>query len=179
MVSIYNNNFTTPESKVPYFIEVYRCVSAADLNCGTGYYPMPSRRKEIEIVVPDLTNNYRGSSKLFYKYVVYNHTSCECGKPHLDKKKTLQKSEGKILETRMAGCYLVSNMCTKVPFPLIARTNLQARCEYFHPITMLESLFQWDASTHWELASWFCNYWKRTLWLTNNFIPRDEAGVFC
>ena len=30
---------------------------------------------------------------------------------------------------------------SKGPFPLIARINSQAHCEYFHPITMLESLF--------------------------------------
>ena len=141
VVSIYNNNFTTPESRIPYFIEVHRCVWAADLICGTGYYPMPSRKTEIEIVVPDLTNNYRGGPEVFYKNVVYNHTSCKCGKPQLDKKITLQESEGKILETRMAGCYLVSNMCTKAPFPLIARINSQVRCGYFRPITMLKSLF--------------------------------------
>ena len=81
VVSIYNNNFTTPESRIPYFIEVYRCVSAADLNCGvkTGYYPIPSKKTAIEIVVPDLTSNFREGPKVFHKYVVYSHTSCKCG----------------------------------------------------------------------------------------------------
>ena len=121
MVSIYNNNFTTPESRVPYFIEVYRCVEA-DSNCAAQEYPVPLNKTEIEIVVPDLTNSCRDPLiKKFYKYVVYNHTSCKCGK--LDKKKTLQESESKIRETRMTGCYLVSNMCTKAPCPLIARIN--------------------------------------------------------
>ena len=30
---------------------------------------------------------------------------------------------------------------SKVPFPQIARINSQAHCEYFQPISMLESLF--------------------------------------
>ena len=38
--------------------------------------------EEIEIVVPDLTNKHRdpNNGNKFYKYVVYNHTSCQCGK---------------------------------------------------------------------------------------------------
>jgi hypothetical protein len=43
-------------------------------------YPVPNTMAEIEIVVPDVTNKDRDpSSKKFYKYVVYNHTSCKCG----------------------------------------------------------------------------------------------------
>ena len=81
VISIYNDNFTTPESRVPYFIEVYRCVET-DHNClSMETYPVPSNKTEIEIVVPDLTNSYRDLiKKKFYKYVVYNHTSCKCGK---------------------------------------------------------------------------------------------------
>ena len=83
VISIYNENFTIPESRVPYFIAVYRCVEA-DHNCPTNRpnktYPVQSNETEIEIVVPDLTNSYRDPlKKEFYKYVVYNHTSCKCG----------------------------------------------------------------------------------------------------
>ncbi|CAB4027508.1 Hypothetical predicted protein [Paramuricea clavata] len=43
-------------------------------------YPVPKKIKEIEIVVPDTTNKDRDSqNEKFYKYVVYNHTSCTCG----------------------------------------------------------------------------------------------------
>ena len=78
MISIYNDNFTTPESRVPYCIEVYRCVEAD--HCRSKEYPVPSNKTEIEIVVPDLTNSYRDPMKKnFYKYLVYNHTSCKCG----------------------------------------------------------------------------------------------------
>ena len=104
MVSIYNNNFTTPESRVPYFIEVYRCVNGDDGCSASMGYSVPSNKTEIEIVVPDLTNNYREGPKRFYKYVVYNHTSCECGKNHIDEKelyKTITNNNGKIRKTRM------------------------------------------------------------------------------
>ena len=82
MVSIYNENFTTPESRIPYFIEVHRCVLAGpDDDCKAALYPMANDTKDIEIVVPDLTNNDRNPAKKpkFYRYVVYNHTSCKCG----------------------------------------------------------------------------------------------------
>ena len=102
MVSIYNDNFTTPESRVPYFIAVYRCVEA-DHNCRINEktYPVQSNKTKIKIVAPDLTNSYRDPfNKKFYKYVVYNHTSCTCGK--FEKRKLYKKredNEGKILET--------------------------------------------------------------------------------
>ena len=46
--------------------------------------------------------------------------------------------------------------------PLIARINSQAHCDYFHPITMLVMLFKLDASTRCELASGYCDEWKRS-----------------
>ena len=99
MISIYNDNFTTPESRVPYFIAVYRCVEA-DHNCPTNNktYPVQSNKTEIEIVVPDLTNSYRDPlKKKFYKYLVYNHISCKCGKLEERKLyKRIQNNEGKI-----------------------------------------------------------------------------------
>ncbi len=67
---------------MPYFIEVHRCVLAdADNYCVAALYPVANDTKPIEIVVPDLTNNDRNPAKKqkFYKYVVYNHTSCRCG----------------------------------------------------------------------------------------------------
>ena len=81
VVSIYNNNFITPKSRVPYFIEVYRCVILVDDNCGSTEYPVPSNTTEIEVVVLDFKTKYDRDppKKTFYKYVVYNHTSCKCG----------------------------------------------------------------------------------------------------
>jgi hypothetical protein len=82
VVSIYKykDNFTTPLSRPQYFIEVYRCVKLHIGECGPSGYPVPNTTAEIEIVVPDITNKDRdpSSKKKFYKYVVYNHTSCEC-----------------------------------------------------------------------------------------------------
>ncbi|XP_028418163.1 uncharacterized protein LOC114543333, partial [Dendronephthya gigantea] len=85
VVSIYNDEFTTPSSRYPYFIEVYRCVetdSILALNYNSSCYPVQKTMTEIEIVVPDLTNNKRDSSRKrkFYKYMVLNHTSCKCGR---------------------------------------------------------------------------------------------------
>jgi hypothetical protein len=83
VVSIYNDDFTTPLSRPQYFIEVYRCVKIGFGECsssGQYWYPVPKTTAEIEIVVPDITNKDRDpSSKKFYKYVVYSHTSCKCG----------------------------------------------------------------------------------------------------
>ncbi len=81
MVSIYDDNFTTPESRIPYFIEVYRCVLAGpNDNCDNESYPVPVTKIPIEIVVPDLSNTYRdGSKPKFYRYVIYTHISCKCG----------------------------------------------------------------------------------------------------
>ena len=79
IVSIYNEKFTTPENRHPYFIEVYRCVAIDnddDLEkCRGDYYPVEDTWKNITIVVPDR------SEKEFYKYVVYIHTSCKCEGP--------------------------------------------------------------------------------------------------
>ena len=71
-MSIYNENFTTPESREPYFIKVHRCIKA----CWTGRsidMPIALTQTEIEIVVADINNQTK-----FYKYVVYNHTRCGC-----------------------------------------------------------------------------------------------------
>ena len=77
VVSVYNENFTTPPGRFEYFIEVQRCVQAykdnldkVDPDCLT----IPKHFENITIVVPDVTNE-----TIFYKYVVYNHTSCGCG----------------------------------------------------------------------------------------------------
>ena len=95
MVSIYNDDFTTLPSRPQYFIEVYRCVEVFYGECDSGQYgyPVPNIMAEIEIVVPDITNKDRdpSSKKKFYKYVVYNHTSCKCGKLE-DRKKKLYKN---------------------------------------------------------------------------------------
>lgn len=77
VVSIYGPNFTTPESREPYYIKIRRCVFGAYLltvNDKCWSVPKKNSRKEIEIVVPDINNNTK-----FYKYVVYNDTACECG----------------------------------------------------------------------------------------------------
>jgi hypothetical protein len=81
VISIYNDDFTTPPSRPQYFIEVYRCVKLDFGECGSSAYPVPKTTNEIEIVVPDITNKDRDSSykKKFYKYVVHNHTTCQCG----------------------------------------------------------------------------------------------------
>ncbi|CAB4023523.1 Hypothetical predicted protein [Paramuricea clavata] len=82
VISIYNDDFTTPPSTPQYFIEVYRCVKLDFGECsGTGpsTYPVPKTTDEIEIVVPDITNKDRSDKKKFYKYIVHNHTSCQCG----------------------------------------------------------------------------------------------------
>ena len=87
VVSIYNENFTTPQFRSPYFIEVYRCVAVTTtgdkLVCGSDNYPQPHTWTEIEIVVPDLSKEAN-----FYKYIVYNHTSCKCdGTPETTERK--------------------------------------------------------------------------------------------
>ena len=81
VISIYNDDFTTPPSRPQYFIEVYRCVKLDFGECGSSAYPVPKTTNEIEIVVPDITNKDRDSSykNKFYKYVVHNHTTCQCG----------------------------------------------------------------------------------------------------
>jgi hypothetical protein len=93
-VSIYNDKFTTPVSRPQYFIEVYRCVKVEIGECRSGRheYPVPNKTEEIEIVVPDLTNKHRDPNNeiKFYKHVIYNHTSCQCGNLE-DRKRTLRK----------------------------------------------------------------------------------------
>jgi hypothetical protein len=94
VVSIYNDDFVTPPSRPQYFIEVYRCVEADFGECYSGpfEYPVPKNVGKIEIVVPDITNKDSSNKKKFYKYVVYNHTSCQCGKVG-DSKRKLYKTE--------------------------------------------------------------------------------------
>ncbi|CAB4032605.1 Hypothetical predicted protein [Paramuricea clavata] len=85
VVSIYNDVFDTPPSRPQYFIEVYRCVKVDFGECtssGPSGYPVPENIEKIEIVVPHITNCKDQNSTYktkFYKYVVYNHTSCKCG----------------------------------------------------------------------------------------------------
>ncbi|CAB4028242.1 Hypothetical predicted protein, partial [Paramuricea clavata] len=82
VVSIYDDHFATLPSRPPYFIEVYRCAKVGVGECKPGQhtYPVPNKTEEIEIVVPDTTNKDRDSrNEKFYKYVVYNHTTCTCG----------------------------------------------------------------------------------------------------
>ena len=85
VISIYNDNFTTPKDRDPYFIEVYRCVTVNPVNdhdkCRPHDYPVPHTWTNITIVVPDLANRSK-----FYKYVIYNHTSCKCGDRKLRRK---------------------------------------------------------------------------------------------
>ncbi|CAB4035187.1 Hypothetical predicted protein, partial [Paramuricea clavata] len=95
VVSIYNDDFVTPPSRPQYFIKVYRCVEVDFGECpssGRYVYPVPNNVGKIEIVVPDITNKDSSNKKKFYKYVVYNHTSCECGKVE-DSKRKLYKTE--------------------------------------------------------------------------------------
>ena len=77
MVSIYNDDFTTPKSRMPYFIEVRRCVNGTGCSRELNTYPVPvlAKMKEIVIVVPDSAPD----KQKWYKYVVYDHTSCRCG----------------------------------------------------------------------------------------------------
>ena len=85
VVSIYNDDFTTPPYRKPYFISVTRCVKVEQGDkCSAGNpnssYPVQRSHTRIEIVVPDIRNDNRSyHPKKFYKYVVYNHTSCKCG----------------------------------------------------------------------------------------------------
>ena len=81
VISIYNNDFTTPQSRFPYFIEVYRCVKGNDKCSFNNSYPVPLKKETIEIVVPVTNNDLDPKNEwkpTFYKYVVYNHTACEC-----------------------------------------------------------------------------------------------------
>ncbi|XP_046861640.1 uncharacterized protein LOC124454931 [Xenia sp. Carnegie-2017] len=74
VVSIYSANFSDiPPHRDPYYIKVYRCViDSHSWQCVKGW-PKPKFQREIKIVVPDLQNQTK-----FYKYIVYNHTSCRC-----------------------------------------------------------------------------------------------------
>ncbi|XP_046841145.1 uncharacterized protein LOC124435250 [Xenia sp. Carnegie-2017] len=73
VVSIYNENFTDiPKDREPYYVKVQRCVIEKDkFPICSLCWPQPMTLTEVEIVVPDLKND-----KKFYKYIVYNHTSC-------------------------------------------------------------------------------------------------------
>ena len=98
VISIYNENFTTPKDRDPYFIEVYRCVTVDEKDqakCGDEY-PVPHTWTNITIVVPDLGNNLK-----FYKYVIYNHTSCKCDGTEKERKlrKKLVEELGECLKS--------------------------------------------------------------------------------
>ena len=91
VISIYNDNFTTPCNRTPYFIEVYRCVKAAESECLTGpTYIVQANKTKIEIVVPDTGNKTK-----FYHYVIYNHTSCKCGREDERKEREPKIKDGR------------------------------------------------------------------------------------
>ncbi|XP_046841497.1 uncharacterized protein LOC124435552 isoform X1 [Xenia sp. Carnegie-2017] len=73
VVSIYNENFTDiPKDREPYYVKVQRCVIKKEKIPACSYcWPQPMTLTEVEIVVPDLKYYTK-----FYKYIVYNHTSC-------------------------------------------------------------------------------------------------------
>ena len=120
VICIYNDNFTTAQSRVPYYIEVYRCVEVDD-DCLSKEYPVPSNKTEIEIVVPDLTISYTDPlKKKFYRYVVYNQTSCKCGELKERKLyKKIQDNKGKIGKD-----WLVSTWYLTIPLMLTILTNI-------------------------------------------------------
>ena len=84
VISVYNEDFTTPCNRTPYFIEVYRCVKDNGSRCSENQtvedFIVPNETENITIVVPDT-----GNKTEFYSYVIYNHTSCKCGT--MDKRK--------------------------------------------------------------------------------------------
>ena len=103
MISIYNTNFTTPENRDPYFIEVYRCVvdSMNDQeNCSVNTHIVPDNWTKIEIVVPDL-----GDKTEFYKYVIYNHTSCICTDESKPTLRNISEHSGEFLQ------FLIRDVC--------------------------------------------------------------------
>ena len=60
-------------------------------------YPVPDKTEEIQIVVPDIRNKDRdpNNKKKFYKYLVYNQTTCKCGHYGKTKRyKTIIKNTG-------------------------------------------------------------------------------------
>ena len=89
VISIYNDKFTTPCNRIPYFIEVYRCVKDDNSYC-IGRYIVQANQTKIEIVVPDT-----GDKTKFYSYVIYNHTSCKCGKENERKERKLIRKDGR------------------------------------------------------------------------------------
>ena len=88
VISVYNDNFTTPCNRTPYFIEVYRCVEAGEYEC-FGEFIVQANQTKIEIVVPDT-----GDKTKFYSYVIYNHTSCTCGKENDRKEREPETKNG-------------------------------------------------------------------------------------
>ena len=106
MISIYNTNFTTPENRDPYFIEVYRCVAALYTHedqdeCGADNNNIvPDNWTKIEIVVPDL-----GDKTEFYKYVIYNHTSCICTNESKPTIRNISEHSGEFLQ------FLIRDVC--------------------------------------------------------------------
>ena len=68
------------------------------MTCKSDKYPVQDTWKNITIVVPDR------SEKEFYKYVVYNHTSCKCENP---KSRKLRWSEKGILGESIRKCRII------------------------------------------------------------------------
>ena len=96
VVSIYDDKFTTPVGREPFFIQIHRCVPRG-FPKEIHQWPLADKQNEIEIVVPDLND-----AEKFYKYVVFNHTSCKTGheKPTLHKTLKHNQSELMILWNR-------------------------------------------------------------------------------
>ena len=98
-MSIYGPNLITPESRTPYYIKIRRCIINEDVRFTSDFLcwsvPKEKSRQEIEVVVPDINNN-----TMFYKYVVYNDTACECsisnGSSKIAQHKHLESHEGNI-----------------------------------------------------------------------------------
>ena len=83
---------------------MYRCVALATIDdervCGYDNYPVPHNWTEIEIVVPDENNEVIK----FYKYIIYNHTSCKCGgtpeAQRIFRNDTVELSESNAIQSR-------------------------------------------------------------------------------
>ena len=106
VVSIYDSNFGTPDSRMPYFVKTQRCVAVEKgkpVDVGglwVSCWSVPKEYEEMEIVVPDIND-----PKKFYKYIVYNHTSCECDTTrgsgrNVSLHKTLKPNESKFKPQR-------------------------------------------------------------------------------
>jgi hypothetical protein len=142
VVSIYNDNFLTPLSRPQYFIEVYRCVQVDFAECsssGPSGYPVPKQIGKIEIVVPDITKgkdrNSTNNELKFYKYVVYNHTSCKCGTLKFRDStlyQTITNNEGKSNEH---ACFVINFLSIFRKFFPLFYWNSRKTCSYIYICT--------------------------------------------